>query len=64
MFSAGHEELMSSWKDSAFLDMKRYKDWDHEISSSNYLNTCSVRFPGAQSVSLHPDIPSGGVEGQ
>ena len=45
MFSAGHEELMSSWKDSAFLDVKRYKDWDHEISSSNYLNTCFCQIP-------------------
>ena len=40
---------------SAFLEMKRCKDWDNEISSWKYL-TCSTRFPGAQSASLHPEF--------
>ena len=38
-FSTSHEKLMSVRRDfsryeksSAFLDMKRCKDWDHEIS--------------------------------
>ena len=36
-FSASHRDLMSSVKwFSAFLDMRRYKDWDHKISSSKY----------------------------
>ena len=36
-FSASHKDLMSSMKGfSAFLDMRRYKDWDHKISSSKY----------------------------
>ena len=38
---------------SAFLDMRRCKDWDHEVSLENiYLKTCSTSFPGAQSTSL------------
>ena len=40
---------------SAFLEMKRCKDWDNEISSWKYL-TCSTRFPGAQSASLYPEL--------
>ena len=45
-FSASHEELMKGF--SAFLDIKRCKDWDHEISSWKYLKTCSTRFPEEQ----------------
>ena len=38
-FSVSHKDLMSSMKRfSAFLDMRRYKDWDHKISSSKYPN--------------------------
>ena len=33
----------------AFLDMKRCKDWDHEISSRKYLRPVLTSFPGAQS---------------
>ena len=50
---------------SAFLDMKRCKNWDHEIGSWNiYLKTCSTTFPGAQNASLHPELSTGGVAGQ
>ena len=27
--------------------------------SINYLKTCHTRFPGAQSASLHPELPQG-----
>ena len=45
---------------SAFLHMKRCKDWDH-LKRSNYINICSTRFPGAQSASLHPELTLGEV---
>ena len=44
---------------SAFLHMKRCKDWDH-LKRSNYINICSTRFPAstAQGLSLRdPCIP-------
>ena len=27
------------------------------LKASNYLKTCPTRFPGAQSTSLHPELP-------
>ena len=64
-FSAHPEEADVTTKGfSAFLDMKRCKDWDHEISSGKYLSkTCSTSFPGAQSEILYPELPSVGVKG-
>ena len=29
------------------------------LKTSNYLKTCPTRFPGAQSASLHPELPQG-----
>ena len=29
------------------------------LKTSNYLKTCPIRFPGAQSASLHPELPQG-----
>ena len=38
---------------SAFLDMRRYKNWAHKISSWDiYLKTCPTSFPWAQSASF------------
>ena len=34
------------------------------LKISNYLKTCSTRFPGAQSAHSPPQTPSAGVEGQ
>ena len=43
---------------SAFLDMRRCKDWDHKICFQNIcLKTCPTRLPGAQSALLHPELP-------
>ena len=56
-FSASHKELMSPRRDFVdFLDMRRCKDWDHEISSRKYL---TIRFR-AQSASLSALNPPGG----
>ena len=55
---------------SAFLDMKRYKNWAHKISSPKNINvwrTVLPIFPRAQSASipdLHPELLSGDAEGQ
>ena len=50
---------------SAFINMKRCKDWDHETTKiSNYLRTSSTNFLGAECLTLHPELSSGHVEGQ
>ena len=56
-FSASHKELMSPRRDFVdFLDMRRCKDWDHEISSRKYLTIC---FPSTECLALRPESPGG-----
>ena len=45
---------------SAFLGMRKYKDWDHEISSWKYLTTYLLyQFPwSTQCLTLHLELPS------
>ena len=60
-FSASHEELLSSWRDS----VQRLGSWSQFLKISNHRKTCSASFPGAWSASLlHPELLSGHVEGQ
>ena len=46
---------------SAFLDMRKemqgLKAQNLFLKTFNYLKTCLTRFPGAQSASLHPELP-------
>ena len=52
---------------SAFLDMRRCKDWDHEIIPENILLSKDLlhQFPcSTECLTLHPEFPSGGVEGR
>ena len=50
---------------SAFINMKRCKDWDHKTTKiSNYLKNCFSNFPGAECLTRHPELSSGHVEGQ
>ena len=51
---------------SAFLDMRRYKDWDHEISSWHYLSEDLFhQFSwSTECLPLHPEPLSGHVKGQ
>ena len=50
---------------SAFVNIKRCKDWDYETTKiSNYLKTCSTNFPGTECLTVHPELSSGHVEGQ
>ena len=55
---------------SYFLDLKRCRDWDREISSRKYLSEDLLhQFPWweserAQCLTLRPEFSSGGVEGQ
>ena len=51
---------------SAFLDMRRCKDWDHEIIPENILLSKDLlhQFPwSTECLTVHPEFPSGGVEG-
>ena len=34
------------------------------VPENNHLKTCSTRFSGAGYLTLHPECPSGGAEGQ
>ena len=60
---ASHEEQMSPW--SAFLDMRRYKNWAHKIGSWEYLTVWRPVLPVFPSSteflisSLHPELLSG-----
>lgn len=59
--TTSHEEQMSPLKDfSAFLDVKRDKNWARKASAEHSsLKTCWARFPGAQRASppdRHPEI--------
>ena len=49
-----------------FLDMKRCKDWDHEINFWKYLSKDQLhQFCWSTLCFIfHPEFPSGGVEGQ
>ena len=45
---------------SALLGVRRCKDWDYKICSWNiYLKICPTRLPGAQSISLYPELSQG-----
>ena len=46
---------------SAFLDRRRCKDGDHEISSRKYLSKDAFHQFPEHSVSLHPELPSEGA---
>lgn len=52
---------------SAFLEVRRCKNWTHKIMS-NYMKTYPSSFSKAQSasylLSTHPELSSGDVEGQ
>ena len=50
---------------SAFLGMKRCKDWDHEISTRKYLSKDLFhQFPcSTEGLTLHPEFLSGAVKG-
>ena len=37
--------------------MQRLGSWNQFLKIPNCLKTCSTRFPGAQSASLHPELP-------
>ena len=67
-FSASHKELMPPWRCSAFLDMKRGKDWAHKISSWKYLSKdLSRQFSWSTKClipALHTELLSWRVEGQ
>ena len=54
-FSASHEDLMSSWKDLVFFEVWRDAKIGiiKSVPENIYLKTCTTRFPGAQSASLH-----------
>ena len=60
--SASQEEQMSPW--SAFLDMRRYKNWAHKISSWEYLTLWRPVLPVFPSSTerlisaLHPELLS------
>ena len=52
---------------SAFLDMRRCKDWDHEIIPENILLSKDLlhQFPwSTECLTLHTEFPSGSVKGQ
>ena len=51
---------------SAFLDMRGFKDSDHEISSWKYLSKDLFhQFSwSTKGLILHPELPSGCVKGQ
>ena len=44
---------------NASLDMRRKRVEIIKSVPKNYLKTCPTRFPGSQSVSLHPELPHG-----
>ena len=58
-FTKGFLLVMRSWCHhkgcSAFLDVKRCKEWGHAVHFWK-LKTCSTSFPRAQSASLHPEF--------
>ena len=44
--------------------MKRCEDWDREISSRKYISKDPFHQFGTECLTLHPEFPSGDVEGQ
>ena len=55
---------------SAFLDVRRCKNWAHKnqlLKRPNALKTCSARYSSSAEApipGLHPELPSGDVKGQ
>ena len=60
-FSATHKDLMSSWKDLVLFpryeEMQGLGSWNQFLKIPSHLKSCPTRFPGAQSASLHPELP-------
>ena len=64
-FRDGFLLVTGSWRHheafSDFLDMRRGKDWDHEISSENtWLSEDLFQQWRTECLTLHPDPPRGG----
>ena len=57
----GQESLVccSPWchKETWLSNWTTVRSWNRFLKISNYLKTCSTRIPGAQSASLHTELP-------
>ena len=60
------QQILAIWSlvPLPFEEMQRMGSWNPFLKISNYPKTCSTSFPGAECLSLHPEFPVGGAEGQ
>ena len=60
--SGGSGVIMKGFPVFLEKEMQRLELWNQFLKISNYLKTCSIRFPGGQRASLHPEIPQEGLK--